>query len=55
MPDGNFEYLIKEAYRKISLAKIVTKSKGKELLDRVIEDLIAIEGIWNQYKKNLEK
>ena len=38
MPDGEYKYILQEINRKLSLAKIASSHKGKELIDDVLEN-----------------
>ena len=51
MPNGDIHYLFHDIYRKLSLAKILTKKKGKELIDSAIEDIEKVE----KYAKSRKK
>lgn len=52
MPDG-YRYLVEEINRKLSLAKIASNHKGKELIDEVINEdlpkLVRQMEKWNIY------
>jgi len=39
-------YLFKETYRKLDLAKMAARMKGKELIDLAVKDLKEIEKLW---------
>lgn len=47
MPDG-IDYLFKNIYRKLLLAKIAARMKGKELIDSALDDLKQLEKLWKK-------
>lgn len=38
MPDGEYKWILQEINRKLSLAKIASNHKGKELIDEVLDE-----------------
>lgn len=50
MPDG-FKYRMQESLRKLSLAKILTRRKGKDLIDSALEDIVEMGIEWKKLDK----